>query len=409
MGESLSKTPNEAIILPFKPVASSRIIETLSSNLSPLAERLTMPQDLTDTITKFINGHTTLTDVSGFTSDERSRVLTAINPQTNKLAERATQNFLSVIACKNISGDLGSWNFLADASKIVERNQEAAWAVEFNKLFQLNDHPGVERLCNILRQHNDNRKQEIATFVLTYLAVNRENRIIIGRFLAGRSVMLEKLHRDLYGVALNKAKLEATKAMIRLAEQTGLHRTHLDRSLAQIQQTDHAALDHLIYGETEYDNQCDGMYHPGSLRIRIHYGGSSKDRSIKQPDHVIKTARHELFHAASAQSIQQHSWRMGLTGDNNQGTEVNEAMAEFQAQYAGEFPDMVQLQNGKPAFICNYKTEVSTLYELQQKDPESFNTLFRANYGQVDNDSISQALSAYYDNLAEAYNWRTNS
>ena len=232
---------------------------------------------------------------------------------------------------------------------------------------------------------------------------NENNKITIGRFLALRSSISETFHRDTYGVVLDKAKTQNARTFLELAEVSGLAIPHIERTVNQIQLTDHVAFDHLVLGATEYDRKAWGDYLTGTLRIRIMFAGSPAKPEFLEPKDTEQVARHETFHAASAQSKSSKSYRIGLYHSMGNGREVNEAMTEYQAQIAGGMPGINHRSDGRLNFNCSYALEVAILHNLRTRDPATFNVLFNGYYGQSRQEKLAAAITEYYQ-ILNSYN-----
>lgn len=387
-------------------IDSSRYFGEITSNDNSenLAELLSRPQNYDAVIANFKLGNSLLADIAKFSFKKRDIVLNSRTPESDFYAKKATTNLIDALNNQDLTGGFGALNFLINNESIIDSYKQHPVAQAYNQLFIVNQ-PGASRLIGLsstlraIRNLSFERQQEISQSILNKLALKENNKFIIGRFLALRSVIAESFHRNTYGSILEKAKTQNERTFLELAQVSGLAMQHVERTVNQIQLTDHVAFDHLVLGATEYDRKARGDYLTGTLRIRIMFAGSPAKPAFLNPKDMEKVARHETFHAASAQSWLGNGYRVGLCHSKGLGREVNEAMTEYQAQIAGGMPGINRRTDGSLSFKCSYAVEVATLHSLRARDPATFNVLFNGYYGQSNQEELAAAISKYYQIL----------
>ncbi|HYH75712.1 MAG TPA: hypothetical protein VD735_07195, partial [Candidatus Saccharimonadales bacterium] len=201
----------------------------------------------------------------------------------------------------------------------------------------------------------------------------------IGHYAAGRSLQGELDQQRRYGPLLSEAKTLGRSQLDVLGPKMGLRWEHIHRAKAQIDRVAFGAADLLFKGGT--GGTILGDYHSGTLRVEMN---EEVDAAILGK---AMTAHHEVAHAGSAQS--HPDARSGLSvgnRGNHMGLNANEAIATFVSEEAYGLPHITRLGDDSIQVSVNgiYTAPTVAAASLYFRQPGDFAALYRAHYGQVD-------------------------
>jgi hypothetical protein len=365
-----------------------------------ITAELSKPRDLHAIVQKFDRGETWLRDISGLTSNQRETVLTIgnNNQRTMRRSEygyfqKAAENLRSGMEDPDNLQRMAGWNFLVNATGFIRANYP--WAQGLNACFQKEYGHSIGEITNYFDTQHPEDKGTLHHLV-SRVASNPKYTYTIGYYLAGRSEASQQFQETRFGESLDQAKADVEASLPQLAARYGLPESHLNRTLTQLRRTSFSAFDHLLKGVTSHDNNSTGDYVPGTLRVEQKADGSPAMSQIPSKENSRQTLRHEVLHAISAQDEE----AVGLMLKDGTGIETNEAMTEYLAQIAGNFPGARRFENGNIAFRCAYDKEVLAMHALQQRNSQAFGTLVNGYFGNPRPD-LQSSLNQYYNILNE--------
>jgi len=226
-----------------------------------------------------------------------------------------------------------------------------------------------------------------------------QTQVAFAYYIAGKSKAGETFLEKEYGDILNDSKYSVIRNLDDLSIGMGLSPDMVQRAREQIKRACFGAFDHLSSMVTMAETDTIANYQPGTLRIQMSYSGSINDPSpqlIKGPM-ARKSIEHELNHVSSVQTNR----KIGLQLlDRQKGIDVNEAMTNFLAERALDFPGFPHERGGtieRPRGYLTYPKQTTAMLMLFSTDQANFATLFRAYHGDISNpNQLERALDAFY-------------
>lgn len=376
-----------------------------------IAERLSSHSDLDRLVRDFDTGETEVRDVGRFTLNGRTATMNAgraIFQQGRDLNQVLGGDRTALESMNHanehlryvMTGDApyaqpsAGWNFAVNASGFRDAGYPWAKQLDASLAGMLHEatgevsQGGLDALLGMGARADRQIRQIWDEFI-------KHDPLSSAWYLAERSQVSENYQTDRFEKEMAQAKSAASRQINAMARQYNLPAQHQNRALSQLHRAKFSAFDHMIAGVDAGDGTL-GDYQSNTLRVETKLGGNVANP--RDPSDVLGTTTHELFHAASAQS----DGRVGLrTGEH--GRDINEGMTELfnklsldRIRQIDNEMVFIDYRDGQAYRSMTYDTEVKSIYMIKMRHGDSFQTLFNAYYGHVqDTDKLRDAIDLF--------------